>query len=289
MPAILAVALGAVPVKAGFFEELFGDARETQSPDPRRRIPHADRAAHLHQRGAESARPWRYRTGRPFFEIGRNNGSFASVETPELRWDPRRYFRSVGPGHGRDFAVMEFSNPTSSQPRLLCVRTCDGAVVSLAKYEVADASHLHPSCDGACPGSETRLFRLPENTDEISNAVEAGSKTTYAELVARVRAATASKPACVCGSIVTKDHVGVDSFFADPTLRYGDLIATSDGLRVFRGGGRFPHRASDFLAFNRTMGASHQGATNGALTAINRMLKTPDRHGFSATVQFGPR
>lgn len=161
--------------------------------------------------------------------------------------------------------------------------------MSLAKYGMTDVARRNPTCEGVCPGAETRLFKLSVNTDEISEAVEVGGRTSYADLVARLGAMSGPKPACVCGSVVAKDRVGVDSFFADPTLRYGDIVATSDGLRVFRGGWSFPHRASDFMAFNRTIVMGQPGGTSGALSAINRMLKAPDKHQFSATIQFGPR
>lgn len=43
-------------------------------------------------------------------------------------------------------------------------------------------------------------------------------------------------------------HKGPVSIYHDPTLRRGDSVMTAQGLRVFKGAGHFPYRASDFVS-----------------------------------------
>lgn len=274
------------PARAGFFEELFGDATRDRHSYYAPRHSDEDISARRRHKGSESAHVRRGHTARPFFLITRNGDDATSIETLELRWDRRGPYR-IRAYERSQIPVLDYARPGSGSQRLMCVRVCDGAVVSLAKYDVADALGQHPSCENACPGAETRMYRLSGDSDEISGAVEVGGKTTYAELVARIGAATERKRGCACGSVVAKDYSGVDGFLADPTLRYGDIVATGGGLKIFRGGARATHRANEFYAYSAPLGSP--GDKLGSLAAINRMLKTPEPHAFSATVQFGPR
>ena len=273
------------PAQAQFFDELFGGGRDRGAFGAWGRDD--DEAASRRRRRTESAREARARSARPFFRIARIGENTAPAQVFELRWG-RGVNASIRPSFAPP-AVVTLGYPASESngPRLICVRACDGAVVSLAKYGVADIARQHPGCDNACPGAETRLYRMPEASDDMSAAVDVGSKTTYAELLARLSAATDKKPACSCGSVIARTEVGVERFLADPTLQYGDIVATSGGLKMFRGGPRATHRASDFVAYRGPLGSV--GERLGTLAAINRMLKAPDARGFSAAIQFGPR
>jgi hypothetical protein len=58
----------------------------------------------------------------------------------------------------------------------------------------------------------------------------------------------------------------------DPTLRYGDVVVTDEGVRVFEGGGACPHAISDFRTLAETRDLSL--GTRRVLAAIERDMKT---------------
>ena len=63
-------------------------------------------------------------------------------------------------------------------------------------------------------------------------------------------------------------------FLNDPTLRSGDVVVTSEGLMVFRGGGRSRHSPRDFASLAKA------GSKTGQLAAIERA----NRRGHSPLV-----
>jgi hypothetical protein len=52
---------------------------------------------------------------------------------------------------------------------------------------------------------------------------------------------------------------GPTNILADPTLRRGDVVVTSDGLMIFRGSRRFPYTSDDFdpITSLATAGSRH--------------------------------
>jgi len=64
-------------------------------------------------------------------------------------------------------------------------------------------------------------------------------------------------------------HAAERARFKDPTLRRGDIVATSRGLQVFLGGSRFPYAANDFALLSK----SRDGGDRSGLAAIDRALR----------------
>lgn len=158
--------------------------------------------------------------------------------------------------------------------RSVCVRACDGYFFPLANVGGASdmASH-QATCATICPGAETRLFVMRAGSDKIEDAAAARGGQLYSEFVARFNSAEAKPDAsCSCHS-TAGNPVESSAFLNDSTLRPGDSVVTPQGVRVFRGGGHYPHRASDFLALADTRGVPR--ATRGALAAIEKAIKTP--------------
>ena len=59
----------------------------------------------------------------------------------------------------------------------------------------------------------------------------------------------------------------------DATLHPGDSVMTTNGLRVFHGGGACPHKNSEFLSLSQTRDIPRE--KRGALGAIERAMKIP--------------
>lgn len=249
----LALDISQTSAHAGFLDELFGGAPEYAQPAPHRipRLQHDYERDGVYFRRAPRARrqaaltPDRHLTG--------------SISAGEIRPHSQRRART---------AIVDAVSG-SDIGKFVCVRMCDGAVIALAHR---DGAASQPSCDNACPGAEARLYTLRASGDDIGAAEDPVTKTSYAELAARVKSGGAPK-SCACGSVVAKPDVDVDDFLADATLRNGDVVATSEGLHVFRGQRRLPHRLTEFLAFQDSRGR-FSGSTDGALKAIDQRLKT---------------
>ncbi len=145
-------------------------------------------------------------------------------------------FGGPGTARPREFPVPR-SEPAVPGGDVMsyCVRLCDGRYFPVQRVTGADSGEL---CVRMCPAATTRIFSGPE----IERAVSADGRR-YAALpnafVYRKRIVSD----CTCNG---KDPFGLArvDVSTDPTLRTGDIVATSKGLQAFTGEG--PPRASNF-------------------------------------------
>lgn len=70
----------------------------------------------------------------------------------------------------------------------------------------------------------------------------------------------------------SKSVNSTQALMRDPTLRYGDVVVTDEGVRVFEGGGACPHTISDFRTLAETRDLNR--GTRSVLAAIERDIKT---------------
>jgi Protein of unknown function (DUF2865) len=119
-----------------------------------------------------------------------------------------------------------------------CVRLCDGRYYPI----VSDDSHSTPvrMCSAVCPAATTRVFR----GSEIASASDS-SGNHYAKLGQAFAYRKSIVPGCTCNG---KDPFGLVTIdiMSDPTLRAGDIVATGNGLKTFRGVKGEIHRTADF-------------------------------------------
>jgi hypothetical protein len=124
-----------------------------------------------------------------------------------------------------------------SYGKTYCVRLCDGRY-----YPVSSAGNATPvqMCSAMCPASKTRIFR----GGEIDNAVD-DKGARYRDIERAFAYRTNLVPGCTCNS---KDAMGLAPIdvMADPTLQPGDIVATTDGLKVFQGATGDAHRSAEF-------------------------------------------
>jgi len=122
-----------------------------------------------------------------------------------------------------------------------CVRLCDGHYFPMPTNAGAPHSSPDKICSALCPASATKVYTGGE-IDEAS----AADGTSYSKLgnafVYRERVV----PDCTCTGKEIGGTVAID-IHSDPTLQPGDVIATKDGLRVFKGSKQPPYQTSDFI------------------------------------------
>ncbi|MCF8476243.1 MAG: DUF2865 domain-containing protein [Pseudolabrys sp.] len=129
-----------------------------------------------------------------------------------------------------------FNEPPAPQERVrtsargpskaFCVRTCDGRYFPVRAHAGMSAAE---SCRSFCPASETRLFG-GSNIDYATT--HDGSR--YADLPTAFLYRKQMVAGCTCNG---RDAFGLAHVDAanDPTLRRGDIVATSAGLQAFTG------------------------------------------------------
>lgn len=124
-----------------------------------------------------------------------------------------------------------------------CVRLCDGRFFPLTAPAAISPVKL---CSAFCPASRTKVFEGAG----IDQAV-APDGSRYAGLSTAHRYRKELVDGCTCNGRDAFGLAKVD-IAVDPTLRAGDVVATNDGLKVFRGAGGTRHRATDFTPLRRS-------------------------------------
>ena len=127
---------------------------------------------------------------------------------------------------------------SSSGRSTFCVRLCDGRF-----FPLMAANNATPveTCNAMCPASKTRVCH---GGTEIGAATDANG-ARYSSLDQAFLYRKTIVPGCTCNG---KDAFGLApvDVMADPTLRKGDIVATSDGLKAFEGGRDEAHKTADF-------------------------------------------
>ena len=124
---------------------------------------------------------------------------------------------------------------------VFCVRTCDGRYFPLQRHAGANPADV---CRALCPAAKTMVF----SGSRIDGAV-APNGARYADLDQAFAYRDKAVPNCTCNG---QDGLGLARIdaTADPTLRPGDIVATSAGLATFNG----KREAAAFTPINPSAG-----------------------------------
>jgi Protein of unknown function (DUF2865) len=112
-----------------------------------------------------------------------------------------------------------------------CVRTCDGRYFPMQRHAGVTPAQM---CGAMCPAAKTKIF----SGGEISRAV-APDGSRYADLDNAFAYRKSVVDNCTCNG---RDAFGLAPINAssDPTLRQGDIVATSAGLMAYSPAARLP-------------------------------------------------
>ena len=124
-----------------------------------------------------------------------------------------------------------------------CVRLCDGRYFPLTSSGIDGEAK---TCNALCPASRTRVFH--GGSIEAAVAAEGGR---YASLANAFLYRKQLVDGCTCNG-KTAFGLARQNIASDPTLRAGDIVATANGLKVFRGGAGTHHKTADFTPVKRT-------------------------------------
>jgi hypothetical protein len=124
-------------------------------------------------------------------------------------------------------SIRTESSVSSGGGKAFCVRLCDGRYYPIT----SSSSNSTPvqMCSAMCPAAKTKVFR----GGEIGSAADAtGARYTKLDQAFAYRKSVV--PGCSCNGKDAFGLVTVD-VATDPTLRNGDIVATTDGLKAVQG------------------------------------------------------
>jgi hypothetical protein len=125
-----------------------------------------------------------------------------------------------------------------------CVRTCDGRYFPITG---AGGSAPESTCNAMCPAAQTKIFWGSQSGPGVGQDGVSYTDTDNA-YVFRDKMVDG----CTCNGKTSHGLAAID-VKNDSTLRRGDMVATSEGVKVFNGSTRVGHRDTDFdLAVNYT-------------------------------------
>jgi hypothetical protein len=184
----------------------------------------------------------------------------------------------------RRFSLSVGDRWATAEQHTICVRLCDGAIFPEAASTAKDPVRRRTSCAKACPETPMRRYTQASATEDVSKARDEIDGGAYGDLMKRLKAtesADASGKSCACGALTAEaELIHADDFLADDTLRSGDVVVSSEGLRVFTGE-RDAHkrRRPAFLSLAQTRELGRDGRLSkeaqGALSAIEKAMQTP--------------
>lgn len=130
-------------------------------------------------------------------------------------------------------------------PRAYCVRTCDGFFFPAGPALSGDGRRAQQmTCNSMCPGAEVAVYTVG-NQGSIEDATGPRGQS-YSALRTAFRFRQGVDRTCSCQGNATNGLARLP-ITHDFTLRPGDVVVTDTGVRVFRGGARFPYRNQDFV------------------------------------------
>lgn len=155
--------------------------------------------------------------------------SYAPAYAPDDRYS--------GPDYGsrrEPRPVQNYAGGTGTY----CVRLCDGRYFPIPKTGAQVSSAK--VCNAMCPMAATKVFNGSDPTRSVAT-----DGTKYDDLDNALAYREKVVPNCSCTGNGPGGLARID-IESDPTLRNGDVVATTTGLRSFNGTGGFPHKAADF-------------------------------------------
>lgn len=146
--------------------------------------------------------------------------------------------------------------------RVICRRQCDSAQLVLGILPRGKHGSAEAMCAAAGGGASTELvvenfvpgegFKPPPR---VMTASAAPLLEGRAALDANMSDAPAPRFEADTCAADTKPFMMVPVLH-DATLRKGDVVATHDGFKVFVGGGKPPHKQSDFVPIEKRKGVA---------------------------------
>jgi hypothetical protein len=130
-----------------------------------------------------------------------------------------------------------------------CVRSCDGFFFPLSGAAMSGGGE-EAACRRLCPTAEVKVY-ISQGSADIEDARSRDTGRRYAQMANALSYRKQVDASCTCSA----NGVGLTNLkdaLKDPSLRRGDVVMTSKGMRVFAGGSFVGiEQASDLSAKSR--------------------------------------
>jgi hypothetical protein len=133
---------------------------------------------------------------------------------------------TIAPGRGERRRASGPTSGSAGRGTAFCVRTCDGRYFPLPRNAGSSPAEV---CRSLCPAAKTLVF----SGSKIESAV-AHNGGRYADLDRAFAYRKKVVPDCTCNGTDGLGLARVETT-GDPTLRPGDIVATTEGLATFHG------------------------------------------------------
>jgi hypothetical protein len=205
------------PASGGPLDAMFDGMQQRRKPLPRHSSAYADPTisqAHASRRAAPSGQRL---SGQPYRAAPSRAGQRLSGEGQRLSGESQR-------PSGKVHRPSRESGGSTGHGIAFCVRTCDGRYFPMQRH--AGASHVE-ACRSFCPAAKTVVL----TGSKIESAV-GHNGTRYTDLNTAFTYRKKVVADCTCNG---KDEFGLARVGSetDPTLRPGDIVATSKGLGTY--------------------------------------------------------
>ena len=133
-----------------------------------------------------------------------------------------------------------------------CVRTCDGRYFPLqGRASGAGDSNAIAQCEAFCPAATVQVYTSPDRVKGIDAASDRNGRP-YSALPNAFVYRTRLVDGCSCTGKAQAGGLAPIEVTRDPTLKRGDMVMTSSGIRVFASEKvRPPYRANAFVSPSR--------------------------------------
>lgn len=199
------------------------------------------------------------------------HGGFAAPRAKPVRAARKPAPRALSLATTLPAAWTPTATPSSFEPmgkRAVCVRLCDGYHFPLGAVRgPADARAQAGMCESLCPGAPARVYVMQAGSEKIEEAVSLDGRR-YDRLPVAFRHASTRDNTCSCRPAGAAADSPVMSLLQDLTMRRGDAVMTTKGVRVFRGATRWPLRQRDFVRVGDT---KLSPAARAALATLDRL------------------
>jgi len=150
-----------------------------------------------------------------------------------------------------------------------CVRLCDGRFFPLSRA----AANVTPAklCSALCPASRTKVY---EGTNIDEATAEDGAR--YERLSTAFLFRKELVASCTCNGKTPFGLAKID-INKDPTLQAGDIVATTQGLKVFNGMTGKRHKAASFVPLKKSPLVSKAMRRELRSLKVAKERKTPER------------
>jgi hypothetical protein len=158
---------------------------------------------------------------------------------------------TLAPSARQGLRITVTPRPAAPVAYAYCVRLCDGRYFPLPRL-ASPRMMAATLCRSLCPGAQTALY-WGSSIESATNA----QRVRYSKLRTAFQYRKSMVTDCTCNGTDALGTAAI-SIYQDVTLSPGDIVVTSEGLKVFAGSRGPVHSPDQFISLDAHTGISHR-------------------------------